>query len=95
MARISYAYDVLNGLTLDAIIEPFDAAERIMAVQHVRNIDLSSPSEGIQDLYIEDRGYPSVPLFFFYAHVKKDFLMRCNSLLLIEHAIFFMNLGFS
>lgn len=61
------------------IIEPFDAAERIMAVQHVKNIDLSSPSEGIQDLYIEDRGYPSVPLFFFYAHVKKDFLMRCNS----------------
>lgn len=79
MARISYAYDVLNGLTLDAIIEPFDTAERIMAVQHVKNIDLSSPPERIQDLYIEDRGYPSVPLFFFYAHVKKDFLMRCNS----------------
>ena len=79
MARVSYAYDVLNGITLDAIIEPFDAAERIMAVQHMRNIDLFTPSEGIQDLYIEDRGYPSVPLFFFYAHMKKDFLMRCNS----------------
>jgi hypothetical protein len=79
MARISYAYDVLNDITLDAIIEPFNAAERHMAVRHVKNIATGASSEKILDLYIEDRGYPSVPLFFFYAHMKKDFIMRCNS----------------
>jgi len=77
MARISYAYDVLNDMTLDAIILPFRASERAMAMQHVKNIDLSSPE--IKDLYIEDRGYPSTSLFFFYDHMEKDFIMRCKT----------------
>lgn len=42
MARVSYAYDVLNDITLDAIMEPYNAAERAMAVQHVKNIDIAT-----------------------------------------------------
>jgi len=77
MARISYAYDVLNDITLDAIIGPFNESERKMAIQHVKNIDLENHSE-IKDLYIEDRGYPSTSLFFFYDHLKKEFIIRCK-----------------
>lgn len=84
MARISYAYDVLNDLTIDAIIAPFNSAERHMAVQHVKNISEINSSKRIQDLYIEDRGYPSVPLFFFYAQMNKDFLIRCTPLFINE-----------
>lgn len=84
MAKISYAYDVLNNITLDAIIAPFKSSERTMAMQHVKNIAFSSSSEGIKDLYIEDRGYPSRALFFFYVHMEKDFLMRCSSVFLSE-----------
>lgn len=84
MAKISYAYDVLNNITLDAIIAPFKASERTMAMQHVKNLALSTSSAGIKDLYIHDRGYPSVALFFFYLHMKKDFLMRCSSAFSLE-----------
>ena len=78
MARISYSYDVLNDLTLDAIISPFNASERYMAMQHVKNTNPVNQN-GIKDLYIEDRGYPSAALFFFYNHMKKDFLIRCKT----------------
>ena len=64
MAKISYAYDVLNNITLDAIIAPFKSSERTMAMHHVKNIALTAPSSEIKDLYIEDRGYPSTALFF-------------------------------
>jgi len=78
MAKISYAYDVLNDITLDAIISPYKESERTMAMQYVKNI-AHLTSKDIKDLYIEDRGYPSAYLFFYYDYERKDFIMRCKT----------------
>ena len=53
MARISYAYDALNDITLDAIMAPFKESERAMAMQHVKNIAFETTNK-IKDLYICD-----------------------------------------
>ena len=75
MARISSAYDPLSGLTLDAIMSPYVASERSMAFDHILNIE---PSNSASDLYLFDRGYPSITLIFFLLHHKKEFLIRCS-----------------
>jgi len=52
MARISHAYDPLNGITLNAIMEPYKTSEREIVFDHILNIPHSSNSE---DLYLFDR----------------------------------------
>ena len=85
MARISYAYDPLNDVTLDAIISPYDSSERDMAVEHVVNLGSRVPQvDDLKDLYILDRGYPSAALLFYYAHQGKDFIMRCSKSFIIQ-----------
>ena len=76
MARISYAYDPLNGLTLDGLMRPYAIAERSMIYDHVSNI---APSNGADDLFIFDRGYPSVTLIYFLMAHKKNFVMRSST----------------
>lgn len=76
MARISYAYDPLNGLTLDAILSPYVTPERNMAYDHVTNIQSSNCAE---DLFIFDRGYPSITLIFFLLMHRKNFVMRTST----------------
>jgi hypothetical protein len=56
MARISQLYDVLNGLTVDAVISPKKHGERDLAVLHFLKL---SPT----DLILLDRGYPAWWLF--------------------------------
>lgn len=75
MARTSFAYDLLNGITLDALVTPYVSSEKEMAVQHLQNI---KPIAG-KDLYIFDRGYPASWLIFFHVIQGADFLMRCNT----------------
>lgn len=75
LTRISYAYDLLSGITIDAIIRPYDISERFMTHEHLKNIQ--SPLD-TKDLYIFDRGYPSITLICSLLYHKKDFLMRCK-----------------
>lgn len=76
MARISHAYDPLNGITLDAIMRPYKSCERTMAFDHILEIPHSKDAE---DLYLFDRGYPCITLIFFLLFHKKNFVMRCNT----------------
>lgn len=76
MARISLAYDPLNGITLDAIMRPYKSCERAMAFDHILEIPASNHAE---DLYLFDRGYPFITLIFFLLHHKKNFVMRCST----------------
>jgi Transposase DDE domain len=76
MARISHAYDPLNGVTLDAIMCPYKSCERTMALEHILNVPTSKDAE---DLYLFDRGYPFITLIFFLLFHKKDFVMRCST----------------
>ena len=76
MARISHAYDPLNGVTLDAIMSPYATTERPMAFNHILNIQSSNCAK---DLYLLDRGYPSVSLIYFLLSHGKDFVMRAST----------------
>lgn len=77
MAKISYAYDVLNHLTLDAQIDYCKTSERDLAVKHIDAIQQCN-HDITNDLFIYDRGYPSIGLLFYLSSQKKDFLIRCT-----------------
>jgi hypothetical protein len=77
MAQISQAYDVFSGLTLDIQVEHCNASERDLFVKHVEVISHFSHGK-VEDLYILDRGYPSLALFFYAQLMQKHFLMRCS-----------------
>jgi hypothetical protein len=55
-ARISQMFDVLNKVTIDAIISPKSEGERELAAFHFLNLKQN-------DLILLDRGYPAVWLF--------------------------------
>jgi Transposase DDE domain len=76
MARISHAYDPLNGIILSAIMRPYKSCERAMAFDHILEIP---PSNDVEDLYLFDRGYPFITLIFFLLFHKKNFVMRCST----------------
>jgi len=68
-ARVSQMYDVLNQLSVDAIIAPKSKGERELAEQHL----LKSMAG---DLLLLDRGYESIFLFFLILSVGADFCSR-------------------
>lgn len=84
MARISHLYDVINGIALDAIMAPYDVAERDLAIQHFENIKSLGVNNFQQFIAIFDRGYPSLPLMLYLLKNRIHFLMRCNSQFLKE-----------
>ncbi len=52
MARVSQLFDVLNHITIDAVISPKKDGERALAVEHFEYL---RP----YDLVLLDRGYPA------------------------------------
>lgn len=78
MAKVSYAYDVLNHITLDAQIDRCKASERDLAVKHIEAIQ-QFRHDKIKDLYIYDRGYPSFWFLYYLTSQKQDFLIRCTT----------------
>ena len=68
-ARASQLYDVLNQLTLDAVIDPMKVDERSQAREH-----LNQSKTG--DLVLYDRGYPAFYLFACHREKGIDFCAR-------------------
>lgn len=83
MAKISYAYDVLNLITLDAKIDRLHTSERDLAVEHIETIK-KLRQDPTRDLYLYDRGYPSLGLLFYHDVEKKDYVMRCTTSSLLK-----------
>ena len=86
MSLVSQFVDVLSGIVLHALICPFNASERDLAITHVnyfissrKNISCLSNS-----ILLFDRGYPSVLLFSKLIYNNIHFLMRCNTAFLKE-----------
>lgn len=69
MARVSFLYDVLNKVVIDAQMESFNTAEATLCDQH-----LGFLKKG--DLVVFDRYYASHYLFSILNHKKVDFLFR-------------------
>lgn len=78
MAKVSYAYDVLNHLTLDVQINRAKTSERDLSMEHVEVLQ-KLKHDKIKNLYLFDRGYPSLGMFFFLSEKKEDFLFRCST----------------
>lgn len=71
MARVSQMFDVLNKITLDAIISPQGVSEHELASQHALRL---RPT----DLVLLDRGYPAYWLFRLIAIIGANFCARIS-----------------
>ena len=71
MARVSQLFDVLNKITVDAIIFPKDTGERELAAQHLLKL---MPN----DLILLDRGYPAWWLFKLILSMESNFCVRIS-----------------
>jgi hypothetical protein len=71
MARVSQLFDVLNKVTVDAVIKPKRIGERELASQHLLNV---MPN----DLILLDRGYPAWWLFNSILSMNADFCARVS-----------------
>ena len=74
-AQTSCLYDVLNGIVLEAEIEPYNANERTLAQTHLKNFRNKTEMEAI---VLMDRGYPSFDLMSDMEKLKINYLIRCN-----------------
>lgn len=70
-ARLSLLHDVLNNITLDALIAPKNQGERILAAKHLKHIRAV-------DLILLDRGYPAFWLFALILSTGADFCARAS-----------------
>lgn len=69
LALASMLYDVLNLVTIDAQIAPYDFSERDLLYRHLPNIKKG-------DLLLLDRGYPSIALLYLLTAMGVDFCVR-------------------
>ena len=81
MAMASLCYDPLNNIILDGGLYPYGFSEREAARNHMAAVSELPTPEGVSNLYIGDRGYPSKELFaemidagmFFFMRVRRKF----------------------
>jgi hypothetical protein len=71
MARVSQLFDVLNKITVDAIIYPKSLGERELAAHHLLK---AMPN----DLILLDRGYPAWWLFKLIISLNANFCVRIS-----------------
>ena len=71
MARVSQMFDVLNKITIDAIISPYRVGERHLFRKHILNL---LPN----DLLLLDRGYPAYWIFNLILSQDGNFCARIS-----------------
>lgn len=69
LALASMLYDVLNLVTVDAYIAPYDCSERDLLNQHVPYLKKG-------DLLLLDKGHPSIAMFYLRRFMGVDFCVR-------------------
>ena len=69
LARVSQMFDVLNDVTLEALISPKEMGERTLAARHFSHLKRS-------DLVLIDRGYPAFWLFALIVEQGAHFCAR-------------------
>lgn len=78
MSLSSELYDVLNGITVDAIIAPYKSSERNIVFEHIKNLSVMQLKKH-KFVIIFDRGYPSVLLICYLILMGIPFLMRSST----------------
>jgi hypothetical protein len=77
MARCSLVHDVVNQLTLDAILAPYLSDDRAMGWQHLHWLQTAMVDK-VPSLLLVDRGYPSIALIAQLQAQGMFFLMRVS-----------------
>ena len=72
----SVAFDPLNGVVLDASLDPYITDERTASKKNIENVLKLPVRRGTHNLFIMDRGYPSREFIVFLMHKNQKFLMR-------------------
>ena len=75
-ALASMCYDPLNNIVLDGSLYPYGTSEREAAEDHFGIVETLPLPEGAKNLYVMDRGYPSLELIAKMIDNKQYFLMR-------------------
>lgn len=73
MARVSMCYDVLNDLTLDALLSPKSSGERALGYEHVKTC------VGPKDTLLLDRGYAGFWVFAGIIQKEAHFVCRVEA----------------
>ena len=81
----SMAYDPLNNTILDASPNHVNASERECAKAHIEAISKMPLKRGIKNLYLCDRGYPSVDYLSFLLDGKHNFILRVREKFSLEY----------
>jgi hypothetical protein len=76
MGTASLCYDPLNNLILDGGLYPYGFGEREAARNHVAAVSQLPVPQGVSNLYLGDRGYPSKEFFAELMDAGQYFLMR-------------------
>ncbi|MFB9326688.1 IS4 family transposase [Paenibacillus aurantiacus] len=76
-ARTSLLFDVENKIALHASLSKFSDSEKSLAKQNLDHL-LTSPSTGVRDLILFDRGYPSLDLIQYLDQHGIAYLMRSS-----------------
>ena len=76
MAMASLCYDPLNNVVLDGGLYPYGFSEREAARNHIAAVSLLPIPDGVSNLYICDRGYPSTELMADMIEQGLHFIMR-------------------
>ena len=74
-ALASCLYDTLNGIIVDACIEPVNSNERELAEEHLKRL---SEIKSDRELVTFDRGYPSAELLAFLENTPFKYLIRAD-----------------
>ncbi|MBQ5562664.1 MAG: IS4 family transposase, partial [Clostridia bacterium] len=74
-ALASCLYDTLNGIIVDACIEPVNSNERELAEEHLKRL---SEIKSDRELITFDRGYPSAELLTFLENTPFKYLIRAD-----------------
>jgi hypothetical protein len=86
LATTSIVYDVLNLLTVDAIIDKYAVSEQQLLQEHLSRVKFL---EG--DLLLLDRGYPSIALMFTLQQRRIEFCIRLKGTWWLEAEKMIMN----
>lgn len=79
-ARVSQMFDVLNKVTIDAIIAPKEQGERVLAAFHLKAV-------GPGDLILLDRGYPAFWLFVMMSKQGAAYCARISNWKVVDDFI--------
>jgi len=77
MAMTSVSYDVLNDIVLQSVLSRYESSERLLAEEHITKLRELTPES--KDIFLLDRGYPSVYLMLKMRVFGYNFVVRCNA----------------